>query len=334
LKACVATGEKWRIECRDIPIPELPKSGPGLPGWLLLKTKYASICGSDLEYLGGYFGPINPGSIPGHEFIAEVVEVGEGVQDWSVGDRAIPLGTPNPFEKQTSYENYKCMAEFFVSTSQGVIKVPDHVPDEDAVFVEPLWTANGAVAECDLRAGQSVVVIGVGKIGLLTVMASKLAGAKPIISIDLVKSRLDKSLEIGSDFALNANDVDVVREVKKITGGTGEMDGTGGADVIIIAVRDAKVLNHAVMMAKTRAGARIALSGFVEPMEVQPHMWVTKALRIIGILGGSPQDSLYIISHKQIDPKPLITEIISFDEVQRAFDSYRNGENIVVLLKP
>jgi threonine dehydrogenase-like Zn-dependent dehydrogenase len=333
LKAIVATGEKWGVECKDIPIPELPKSGPGLPGWVLLKTKYASICGSDLEYLGGYFGPIIPGSIPGHEFVAEVVKVGEGVTDWSVGDRAIPIGTPNPFEPQTGYENYKCMAEYFISTSQGIMKVPDHVADEEAIFVEPLWTGNGAVAQIGVRAGQSVVVLGVGKIGLLTVMAAKLAGAAPIISIDLIQSRLDKAIEVGSDFALNVNEVDVVTEVRKLTGGTGNpFDRTGGADAIIICVRDSKVFNQAVEMAKWQS--KIALSGFVETMEVNPASWINKALTIYGIMGGSQADSLYIISHKQIDPKPLITEVIPFDDCQRGFDSYRNGDNIVVLLKP
>lgn len=117
MKACVATGEKRQIECKEIPVPEIE------PGWLLLKTRYTCICGSDLEYLDGCFdlishgvthpgaiighqlaarvgldgsrdsplSGIRPGSIPGHEFVAEVVEVGEGVTGWSVGDRVVPL---------------------------------------------------------------------------------------------------------------------------------------------------------------------------------------------------------------------------------------------------
>ncbi|MBL7166386.1 MAG: alcohol dehydrogenase catalytic domain-containing protein [Dehalococcoidales bacterium] len=172
MKACVATGEKRHIECKEIPIPTVE------PGWLLLKTKYACICGSDLEYLDGSFGmigqgvthpgaimghrmaaelgldssagfpgdgfSISPDSIPGHEFIAEVVEVGEGVSGWSVGDRAIPFaGRPNPLGPATpGYETYKCMAEYFVSAPLGIMKVPDHVSDEEAVFVEPLCTGN------------------------------------------------------------------------------------------------------------------------------------------------------------------------------------------------
>ena len=353
MRACLATGEKRRIECRDIPIPKVK------PGWLMLKTKYACICGSDLEYLDGSFGMISqgvthpgavmghriaaergikelptasgmlirPDSIPGHEFIAEVVEVGEGVSNWSVGDRAVPYaGRPDPLGPATpGYETYRCMAEYFTSTPLGLMKVPDHVADEEAVFVEPLCTGNGAVATAGVRPGQSAVVFGAGKIGLLAAMAAKVAGASPVISIDLVKPRLDKALEVGVDAALNANEVDIIDEVIKLTG--------DGPEAILICVRDGRVLNQAAEMAK-RGGSSIVLAGFVSPMEVNPMLWTVKRLKIFGILGGSMVDSMYMVSHKQIDPKPLITEIIPFDDCQRAIDSVYSGENIGVLLSP
>jgi threonine dehydrogenase-like Zn-dependent dehydrogenase len=318
------------------------------PGWLLLKTRYASICGSDLEYLDGSFqqlargvdqrgalkdrmdeikGGIRPGSIPGHEFVAEVVEVGEGARGWSVGDRAMPLSQPDPAgigEPMSGYENYRCMAEYFLSTPAGLLKVPDDVSDEEAVFVEPLSTGNGAVAVAEVRPGKSAVVIGAGKIGLLAAMAAKAAGASPVIITDLVKSRLDKALELGVDVALNAGEVDTVAEVHRLT--------RGGANAILICVRDGTVLNQAAVMAA--AGASIVLAGIVLPMEVNPMLWTVRRLKIIGILGGSMADSRYMIAQKQIDPKPLISEIIPFDDCQRAFDSVYSGENITVLLSP
>jgi threonine dehydrogenase-like Zn-dependent dehydrogenase len=270
---------------------------------------------------------IRPDSIPGHEFIAEVVEVGEGVSNWSVGDRAIPYaGRPDPLGPATpGYETYRCMAEYFTSKPMGIMKVPDHVSDEEAVFVEPLTTGNGAVAAAGVRPGQSAVVFGAGKIGLLAAMAAKVAGAAPVIIIDLVKSRLDKALDVGVAAALNANEVDIIDEVVKLTG--------DGADAILICVRDGKVLNQAVEMAK-RGGSTIVLAGFVAPMEVNPMLWTIKRLKIFGIMGGSMVDSMYMVSHKQIDPKPLITEIIPFDDCQRAIDSVYSGENIGVLLRP
>lgn len=343
MKACVATGEKRKIECRDLPIPE-PE-----PGWILLKTRYAGICGSDLEYLDGAFQLVyqdtpdflkdsfslptgagispRPGSIPGHEFIAEVAEIGNGVSGWSVGDRAIPIGDPDPTTPGPpgrGYENYKCMAEYFLSTPHGLIKVPDHIPDEEAVFVEPLSTGNGAIAAAEIRPGRSAVVVGAGKIGLLAAMAAKAAGAAPVFIVDLVQSRLDKAKELGIDIALNAKEVDVMKEVWTRT--------EGGVDAVLICVRDGKVLNDATAMVKR--GGSIVLAGFVSPMEVNPMVWTVKRIKVVGILGGRMSDAFNVIFHKQIDPKPLISEIISFDECQRAVDSVYSGKNLAVLLKP
>lgn len=343
MKACQATGQLREIECLEVPVPEVE------PGYLLLKTRYTCICGSDLEYLDGSLSlimhgltqrrpandgrdepppmGIRPGAIPGHEFVAEVVAVGEGVSGWVVGDRAVPLtGNPLPpgrAPENPGYETYRCMAEYFRSSPYGVQKVPDHVSDEEAVFVEPLCTGNGAVAAAGVRPGQSVVVIGAGKIGLLAAMSAKVAGASPVISVDLVDSRLDKALEVGVDAVVNPGEVDLIAEVARLT--------DGGPNAILICVRDGKVLNQAAEMAKP--GASIVLAGFVAPMEVNPMLWTVKRLKVIGILGGSMLDAMYMIARKQIDPTPLISEVIAFDECQRAIDSVYSGENIAVLMR-
>ena len=355
MKACVATGEKRRVECRDIPMPVLE---PGMP---LLKTIYACICGSDLEYLDTSFtlfahGGVRPGAILGHqfvaeaglqesvsrgirsgailghEFVAEVADIGEGVEGWEVGDRAVPLaGRPTPQRPAVrDYETYGCMAEYFVSSPLTVQKVLGHVSDEEAVFVEPLGTGYGSVEASGVRPGQSAAIIGAGKIGLLAMMAARVSGAAPVIAVDAVRSRLDKALELGADAAFNAREVDIVSEIVKLT--------IDGPNAVIICVRDGAVLNQAVEM--SRRGSTIVLAGFVPPMEVNPMLWTTKQLKIIGVLGGQAgtpdvmTTSMHMISHKQIDPRPLISEIIPPEDIQRGIDSVYSGENIAVLIKP
>jgi threonine dehydrogenase-like Zn-dependent dehydrogenase len=364
MKACVANGEKRRIEYREVPTPSLES------GMLLLKTRYACICGSDLEYLNGSFEliwrgvthpgaiighrvaatlglspgtsqptlAINPGSIPGHEFVAEVVGVGEGVNGWEVGDRVAPgSGLPGVPQPQTAmrlpsggYETYKAFAEYMLTSPLAVQKVPDHVSDEEAALVEPLATGIGSVLGSELGPGQSGVIIGAGKIGLLAMMSARVSGAAPIVVIDVVQSRLDKALELGADAVINAAKVDAISEVAQLTG--------DGANAIIICVRDGKVLNQAVEMGCR--GATIVLAGFVPPVEVNPMLWTVRQLRIVGVLGGPARSqnvialSMYLIAHKQIDPKPLISEIIPFKDCQKAIDSVYSGKNIAVLLKP
>jgi len=353
MKATVTTGAKRKVVVKEVPTPTVQ------PGTLLLKTIYCVICGSDLEYLDGSFevlgytaGELHAGAILGHEYVAEVVAVGEGVKGWSVGDRVAPgrrgrcghcyfcqrglyrlcLGSSSPRallneETPGGYGNtFGAMAEYFIRPPTAVQKVPDSVSDEEAALVEPLTTGLGAVEAAGLRPGDSAVVIGVGKIGLGAIMCAKVAGASPVIAIDMIKSRLDKALEVGADIALNAKEVDVISEVVKLT--------QAGSDAALVCVRDGEVLNQAVDM--VRRGGTVVLAGFIPPVEVNPGLWIIKQVRIEGILGqyGSITTSMNLIAHKQVNVKPLISEIMPLEDAQRGFDSKYSGKTIAVLLKP
>jgi len=130
---------------------------------------------------------------------------------------------------------------------------------------------------------------------------------------------------MGADAAFNPKEVDVISEVVNMT--------EEGPDAVIIAVREGKVLNQAIDM--VRRGGTIVLIGAASPTEVDPRLWYMKQLTFIGTVGYSPITySLNLISHRQVDLKPMISEIMPLDDVQRAFDSMYSGENIVVLLKP
>ena len=93
-----------------------------------------------------------------------------------------------------------------VVSPYSVQKVPGHVSDEEAVFVEPLSTGVGSVIGSGLRPGQSGVIFGAGKIGLLAMMSAKVYGASPVIVVDVVPSRLEKALELGADAVINAGE--------------------------------------------------------------------------------------------------------------------------------
>ena len=140
---------------------------------------------------------------------------------------------------------------------------------------------------------------------------------------------LDKALELGADGAINAGRFDAVSEVAKVT--------NGGADAVVICVRDGKVLNQAVEMCGT--GATISVGGVIPPTEITMNRWIAKRLKLVTVLGGpgGPDTlalAMYLMSHKQIDPSPLISEIMPLDDIQRAIDTRYSGENIEVLLKP
>jgi len=341
MKAAIVTGEKKGIECRDIPKPVVE------PGMLLLRMRYACICGSDLEYLDGSLaahldgGPhagstiaqvwgslaqLQPGGVLGHEYVAEVAEVGPGVDGWQAGDRVVPMG----HYLVAGYGDKGCMAEYFLRPPEYVTKVPDSIPDEEAALIEPLAVSINAVNWADLKPGDSLVIIGTGKIGLGTLVYAKASGIKPIIVTDLLESRLEKALEMGADIAVNAKDHNAVDEVFKHL--------PEGADAVIPCVREGKVLNQAVEMVKMYG--IIPIAGFISPTEVDPGAWLVKEIRLLSFRSGPPgkknsiNTAIRLLANRQVNVSPLITEILPLDDVQKAFDSAYSGRNIAVLLKP
>ena len=192
MKAAVVKGKR-HIVCEEVPTPSVQ------PGTLLIKTKYCSICGTDLEYVDDQLSgnPLKPGAILGHEFAAEVAAIGEGVEGWSVGDRVttgdylLPCGQCYYCRRQLTYlcqgkdvpprtlpmvvREYAnrpgSMAEYFVRPPHAVQRIPDNVSDEEAALVEPLRTGVSAIRTTGIKPGESVVVIGAGKIGLYWISA-------------------------------------------------------------------------------------------------------------------------------------------------------------------
>ena len=350
MKAAVVTGRR-QFEIRELPTPEVR------PGTLLLKVKCCAICGTDLEFVdnpgwdegGAGEGAFKLGeAVLGHEWVGEVVEIGEGVEGWSIGDRAFNIkgscgrcywcrrglhhlcmggkvrGTP--FEGGSWSSMNGAMAEYVLRGAQNFLKVPDNVTDEEAALTEPLNVGLSPVYESGLQAGDSVAILGGGHIGQLTMLAAKAAGAAPIILTDPIQSRLDKALELGANFALNVNEGDVYEQILDIT--------EAGADVVIICVRDADVLQQSTIA--VRREGTIAIVGFPKPVELNPIYWLAKHLRIIGcdpLLKYNIQ-AMKLMQYKQVDCRALVSARMPLKDVGKAFDSLYAGENLLVMLEP
>jgi L-iditol 2-dehydrogenase len=207
------------------------------------------------------------------------------------------------------------------------------------VFVEALHTGYGSVEAASLKPGRSVAIIGVGKIGLLAVMSAKVVGAAPIFAIDIVQSRLDKALQVGADDAFNGNDDHVVSGIKNLTKGNPQYPATDGPDVVITCARQGRVLGQALSIVKQ--GGKVILAGWMPPGEFDSGILLTKQLTLSGVMAGrfrqnrrNGEISLRMLAHKQLDPKPLLSGTMPFEDIQKAIDSTYSGENLAVLLKP
>ena len=170
-------------------------------------------------------------------------------------------------------------------------------------------------------------------------MSAKLMGASPIIAVDVEQKRLDKALELGADAAFNANEVDVVAEVKALTPSAIGHPAGYGPEAIILCVRQGAVLNQAIEMGMQ--GARIILAGFIPKTEIDPEQLVLKQLTLHGVLAGrfgenrnNGARALKILANKQMQPKDLISETMHYPDIKEAIDSTMKGENLAVLLRP
>lgn len=211
MKTAVMLGiGKMGFEERDIPRVKENE--------VLVKLEYVGICGSDLHYyetgsIGAYV--VEPPFVLGHEPGGIVVEAGKDVGNLKIGDRVAlePGKTCGHCEFcRTGRYNLCRDVEFFATPPvNGVFqeyvaheadlcfKLPDNVSTMEGALIEPLAVGFHAAMQGDAKAGQTVVVMGAGCIGLVTMMALKAMGVSKVYIADIVAKRLEKALELGAD---------------------------------------------------------------------------------------------------------------------------------------
>ena len=276
------------------------------PGEVLVRVLGAGICAGDAkcfagaplfwgdEYRQGY---CQPPITPGHEFVGEVVALGEGAAEkygLALGDRAISEQIVPCWEcrfcKRGQY--WMCdrkhdvygfrqrtpgaMAEYMRFPADAINhKVPSALSLRQAVYIEPLACAIHAVQRGNIELGDCVVVSGCGPLGLGMVAAARLKNPGCLIALDMVPSRLEIARACGADVVLNPAKVDVVEEIRKMTQGY-------GCDVYIEATGHPQSVIQGLQMIR-RLGTFVEFSVFGEPTTVD---WTvigdTKELNIHG----------------------------------------------------
>jgi L-iditol 2-dehydrogenase len=249
-------------------------------GEVLVRIDTCGICGTDLKkiHTGSHSAP----RIFGHEMAGTIAMVGAGVKGFAVGDRVmayhhIPCGHCYYCRKQTfaqceTYKKVGCTAGFapagggfaeyirvmdWIVATGGLVKVPDDIPFEQAAFIEPVNTCYKAVRLLDLKADETVLVIGQGPIGILLAALAKRTGAT-VLTSDLYPERHAIAATFGLDRPLNALG-DVVGAAKAATEGR-------GADVALVAVGADALIPTA--MDAVRPGGRVMLFASTQHGEV------------------------------------------------------------------
>ena len=313
MPAALAT-DLQRIRCDLVPVPD-PE-----PGKVLVRTRLASICGSDLHivYMGwnAHEFPL-PHGYPGHEGLGEVVDGGD--TGFAPGD--LVLTAPNIWSSRT-FAGYQLIEPHFL------LKLPRDVPEKHLLMAQQLGTVVFGCRRLPSLIGQTVVVVGQGSVGLFHDFMLRRLGAHRIIGIEPVPERLAAGRAMGLDEAVDVSGRRATEAVMDLTSGE-------GADLVIEAVGSVETLNQTLQLAKPLG--RIAVFGLPPTMEPVPFDWDTffrKRLDMHTVFGAQDEPGLPAfqiavdyISRGDIDMAPFVTHTFPIDHVQEAFDLAHSKED-------
>jgi L-iditol 2-dehydrogenase len=336
----------------DVRIEEMAAPTPG-PGELKLRVRNCSTCGTDAKIYAYGHHHIRPPRVMGHEVAGEIVELGEGVSGWAVGNRvqiiaAIPCGvcaecrrgwmTICPNQESIGYHYDGGFAEFLVVPKKvldvdGVSRIPDGVSFAEASVAEPFACVINGQELARVGAGDDVVVVGAGPIGCLHVRLARASGAARVFLVDLNAGRLEMSAEVVKpDAAVCSQDVNPVEEILKLTEGR-------GADVVITAAASGRAQEDGVLMAARKG--RISFFGGLPKdnptITLDSNLVHYRELTIVGANGSSPahnKKALELIATGAVPVADLITHTLPLDGVLDAIDIVRRGEGIKVTIEP
>ena len=310
----------------DLPVPRIGEND------LLVKVQAAAICGTDIHiYQWSEFASsrVKLPFLFGHEFSAEVVEVGKNVTHFKKGDRVaaethIPCG--HCYQCTTGLQHVcrdmkiigvhtpGAFADYAVLPAVCAWKLDPAISYEIGSTLEPFGIGVHALSKTK-PAGKKVIVFGCGPIGIYAQMVAKMSGAEYVIGVDITPERLDLARKMGTDFVLNAKEVDVVGEVSKISKGL-------GMDIVVELTGNKGIVNEA---SKTlRRGGDLVLvglfSGSVEWDLVNNVIY--KEANVYGVTGRIMWDTWWtaqsILLSGKIDVTPVITHYFDLREFDKA----------------
>jgi (R,R)-butanediol dehydrogenase/meso-butanediol dehydrogenase/diacetyl reductase len=278
--------------------------------------------------------PLALGSIMGHEFAGEVIEVGSAVKSlWKPGDRlagfpVICCGDHTPcinFSLRGTCTKMLSVglgaapgayAEFVRIGASSGYKLPQNVSFREGAMVEPLAVGLHAVDMARMPRGATVLVIGAGPVGLATMLWAKFLGARHVIVSEKAEVRRKMAARFGATDAINPDEA-LVPQVQKIAG--------KAPDVIFECVGVPGLINAAMMEAPR--GGRIVVAGVCQqPDTIMPLMGIVKELEIQFVLGYRPDDFDYVIAmiaSDRIDVDAMVTDIVDLNALPGAFEALR-----------
>lgn len=365
MRAALFVGSNQPVEVAD----DVEIGSPG-PGYVRVRMSHCGICHSDLHVVTGMIPAPTP-MVMGHEGAGFVESVGEGVRHLQPGDKVVlsPMEACGHCHACTTGHPTVCdlavtwptgllpdgtsplsrhgervfrgnglggWADQAIVAAASAIKVPDDTPLDVACLIGcAVQTGMGAVLNtAQVREGATVLVMGLGGIGLSAVLGAVTAGASEIIVSDPIAARRERALGVGATCAIDPATDDVVKTVRARTGGRGAdyaFDAAGSAELIALGVR-----------ATARGGATV-LIGAPDPKAslaaINPSTLIVNEKRILGSMVGTtsaPRDFARYVALWRSGRLPLdrlVTSVRPLDEINEGFDDLRRGVGVRTVIE-
>ncbi len=339
MKALVYEGP-WQMPLREVPEPE-----PG-PEDVIVAVRAVGVCGSDVHGFTGSSGRRIPPMIMGHEFSGEIHAVGSAVTTHKPGDRVVvqPIitcgqcvnclaGLPNICINRRGLgmmNTNGAYAELVRVPQQLLYDLPAEVPWEHGALVEPLSVAMHAVNQTPIQLMDTVLILGAGTIGLMTLLACRLKGAGTIIVSDLSAHRLAAARQLGADVAVNPAQEDLGDIVRQYAG-------PAGAPVVLEAVGVTATARQSLEL--VRPGGHVTWIGNAAPtVEIPMQQIVTREVTVRGVYAFNVEfgRAIEAIRSGRVDVSPIIERIAPLAEGPQIAHDLAKGtlDAIKVVLKP
>ena len=322
----------------DAPKPEVGHND------LLIKIRKTAICGTDVHIYNWDEWAQNTIPVPmvvGHEYVGEVVDMGQEVRGFNIGDRVSGEGhiTCGHCRNCRAGRVHLCrntigvgvnregsFAEYLVIPAFNAFKIPDNISDELASIFDPFGNAVHTALSFDL-VGEDVLITGAGPIGIMAAAVAKHVGARNVVITDINEYRLDLAKKMGATRAVNVSQ-EKLEDVMKELGMTEGFD--VGLEMSGVPVAFNSMLNN------MNHGGKIAMLGIPpSDMAVDWNQVIFKGLIIKGIYGREMFETWYKMAsliQSGLDISPIITHEFSIDDFQEGFDTMLSGQSGKVIL--
>ncbi len=327
MKAAVYDGTK--IAIKNVPDPKIKKTQA------LVRVKMVGICGTDLAILSGDLPTPTP-IILGHEFVGEVVKIGKQVDPSWLNRRVTSeinsnidfncyyckqgLFTQCRSRKAIGIDIDGALAEYIAIESYLLHEIPDSISYSDATFIEPLAAAYQTFEMMPIDKDDKIIaVFGIGKLGSLITQVA-LSKGLILIVIDSSDKKLNLAKEFGAQHLINRLTCkDVPNEIKNITKGL-------GADIVIDTTGNPDALMEIIASCRTRGKIHAkSTHGLGAPINLTEL--VVRELTLYSSRCGPFEKAIVGLSSGSIEVKQLISKKFKLDEINKAFDSYKNNRD-------